>query len=121
MVRDIPVAGIRDKTLSEWLQLDGDLTLVKAMTSIQQLEMVQQQQALLHDKETKQFWIDVVKTSRKTIKNRSYTGKRCGQSKHTIRSRCGKGPNHDIEVHVCPAKGVNGTKCGKKEENPIYK
>ena len=44
MVRDILVAGIRDKRLSERLQLDGDLTLEKAVTSIRQSETVHQQQ-----------------------------------------------------------------------------
>ena len=44
MVRYILVDGIHNKRLSKRLQLDGDLTLEKAVTCIQQLEMVHQEQ-----------------------------------------------------------------------------
>ena len=40
----MPVTGIPDKRLSEQLQLDGDLTLEKVVTSIWQTETVNQQQ-----------------------------------------------------------------------------
>ena len=72
MLRDILVAGIHNKRLLKRLQLDGDLTMEKAVTSIRQSEMVHQQQALLHDKDTKQFPIDAVKTSRRPDKNTVY-------------------------------------------------
>ena len=39
MVRDILVAGIRNKRLSKRLQLDGDLTQEKALTSISTMDI----------------------------------------------------------------------------------
>ena len=55
VVRDILVASVRYKRLSERLQLDGDLTLEKAVTCIWQSEMVHQQQAFLHGDNTRKF------------------------------------------------------------------
>ena len=47
MLRDRLVVGIRDSALSKKLQLDANLTLEKAKTSIRQHEAVQEQQSLL--------------------------------------------------------------------------
>ena len=44
LIRDGLVIGIPDSKLSEWLQLDTDLTLEKAVTINQQLETVHWQQ-----------------------------------------------------------------------------
>ena len=68
------VAGTHDKRLSERLQLDGDLSLDKAVTIIWQSETVHQQELFLHGSDTIQFPIDAVKTSRGTCKNTSNTG-----------------------------------------------
>ena len=112
MVRDILVAGSCDKRLLERLQLDGDFTLEKAVTSIWKMKTVHKQQALLHDKEAKQFPIDVVKTSRRPVKNMSDTGRGSGQSRQMKCSMCGKSPNHNIEV--CPAKCMICRKYGRR-------
>ncbi|KAI4879857.1 hypothetical protein NFI96_004001 [Prochilodus magdalenae] len=47
MVRDRLVVGLRDKKLSEQLQLDSELTLEKAVTRARQSEQVKNQQNLL--------------------------------------------------------------------------
>ena len=47
MIRDRLVVGIRDKSLSERLQMESDLTLEKAKKLIRQSEAVQQQQGIL--------------------------------------------------------------------------
>ena len=47
MIRDRLVVGIRDKSLSERLQMDADLTLEKAKKSIRQREAVHEQQEIL--------------------------------------------------------------------------
>ena len=76
LIRDILVAGIRDKRLSERLQMDGsDLTLEKALTCIRQSEMVHQQQVILRGDETRQFPVDAVKTSKRPGKSTSNTGR----------------------------------------------
>ena len=115
MIRDRLVVGIHDKKLSERLQLDADLTLEKAVTSVRQSEMVHQQQSLLHGGEPKHVPIDAVQTIRKPIKKNPSSGRERNQFKRTTFSRCsrcGKSPNHDYEV--CPAKGMTCRKCGKK-------
>ena len=109
MIRDGLVVGIRDARLSQRLQLDSDLTLEKAVTSIRQSEMVHQQQSLLRGEEEGQFPIDAVKTSKV---NKPKSGKGNGQPRQTTCPRCGKRPYHDKEV--CPAKGMICRKCGKR-------
>ena len=47
MIRDCLVVGIKDKSLSERLQMESDLTLDKAKTFVRQRETVQQQQGIL--------------------------------------------------------------------------
>ena len=45
MIRDQLVVGLQDTMLEEKLQLDPDLTLKKAITTVQQSEAVKKQQA----------------------------------------------------------------------------
>ena len=47
------VVGIRDSALSEYLQLESDLTLDKAKKRIRQREVVRIQQEILHKAQTK--------------------------------------------------------------------
>ena len=47
MIRDHIVVGLRDARLSEKFQLDGALTLDKAVSTVRQAEAVQEQQAAL--------------------------------------------------------------------------
>ena len=47
LIRDRIVVGIRDKALSERLQLEADLTLEKAVNPIRQKEVVRKQQSLM--------------------------------------------------------------------------
>ena len=47
MIRDRIVVGLRDKALSEKLQLESDLTLEKAVNQARQKELVRQQQEVL--------------------------------------------------------------------------
>ena len=48
MVWDCLVVGLHDLALSQWLQMDPDLTLEKAKTLSCQRESVREQQGLLH-------------------------------------------------------------------------
>ncbi len=47
MIRDRLVVGIRDKTLSQRLQMESDLTLGKAKRLIMQKEAVREQESVL--------------------------------------------------------------------------
>ena len=51
MIRDRLVIGIRDRTLSDRLQMEPDLTLEKAKKLIRQREAVKEQGAALKDQE----------------------------------------------------------------------
>ena len=85
LIRDILVASIHDKRLSEGLQMDGaDLTMEKAVTCIRQSETVHHQQVFLCEEDTRQFPINVVKTSRRPGKSMSDTGQGSGPSKKTM-------------------------------------
>ena len=50
LIRDRIVVGIRDARLSENLQLDHQLTLEKAVTSVRQSELIKEQQKTLRSK-----------------------------------------------------------------------
>eukprot|EP00794_Sanderia_malayensis_P016472 gene16472-18109_t len=50
LIRDRIVVGLADRSLSERLQLEADLTLEKAITQARQKELVHQQQGILRQK-----------------------------------------------------------------------
>ncbi len=76
MIRDRIVVGIRDKTLSERLQLDPDLTLEKAKKLVRQREAVHKQQAMLRDGSKQEMPVDFVRY-KPPLKQRAQKG---GQS-----------------------------------------
>ena len=53
MIRYRIVVGIRDKVLSQCLQLDPDLTMEKVKTLTCQQEAIQEQQVILDNRSTK--------------------------------------------------------------------
>ena len=69
-------------------------------------------QVFLCGDNTRQFPIDVMKTLRRPVRSMLNTGWGSGPSKQTIRSKCGKSPNYDIEV--CPAKDAICRVCGRE-------
>ena len=105
MLRDRLVVGIRDKTMSEKLQLDQDLTLEKAKIIIRQREAI-------HDQ------AEVVQVGEKMALDGAFTQKKPHQiaSNHPERNRkkcirCGKGQH---PYHACPAKDTVCHKCHRK-------
>ena len=48
MIKDCLVVGIKDKVLSEQLQLDASLTLERVKTAIRQCEAVQDNRGMLN-------------------------------------------------------------------------
>ena len=73
---------------------------------------VHRQRVFLHGDDTRQIPIDAVKMSRIPGKNMLDTYQKSGQSRQTNCLRCGKSPNHDIEVRH--AKDTICRKFGKK-------
>ena len=105
MLRDRLVVGIRDKMMSEKLQLDQDLTLEKAKIIIRQREAI-------HDQ------AEVLQVGEKMALDGAFTQKKPHQiaSNHPERNRkkcirCGKGQH---PYHACPAKDTVCHKCHSK-------
>ena len=123
MIRDRLVVGIKDSKLSENLQLDGKLTLEKAIAQARQKETVKQQQPLLRGgpvtnlKATQEAPVGAVTKKPTTTKStnsqlpQQQVKQKTTTSKRTC-NRCGKFPSHDRQH--CPARDVTCHKCGKQ-------
>lgn len=100
LVRDKLVVGIRDEKLSEKLQLDGTLTLEKAIETITQAERVKNENAELRNGNETVNRINKFKQSKKRLDNKQQTPK-C--------TRCGAQLGHSR--NACPAKNQKCKKC----------
>ena len=124
MIRDRLVVGIRDDNLSQQLQMDAELTLVKAKTRIRQKETIYHQQGILKGNTDTHVANDLeeikqTKSKRpsgtKSHKNDSIPGTsrkcmRCGKPKHP-RDKC---PARDAECFKCHKKGHYSSLCLSK-------
>ena len=124
MIRDRLVVGIRDENLSQQLQMDPELTLVKAKTRIHQKEAIHHQQGILKGNTDTHVANDLeeikqAKSKRpsgtKSHKNDSTAGTsrkcmRCGKPKHP-RDKC---PARDTECFKCHKKGHYSSLCLSK-------
>lgn len=74
MIRDRLVVGIRHNGLSERLQMDGELTLEKAIVKIRQHEEIKKQQPIVRETtDQKEANVDLLKFRKKSHKDQ--TGK----------------------------------------------
>jgi transposase InsO family protein len=116
MIRDRIVVGVRDRRLSEKLQLDNSLTLEKAIGSARQSEAVKREQQELHGEEQKPQ-IDRVGSSsssqQKTHLSTKFEGKChwCGSTKRHDKSEC---PAKNSECHNCKKTGHYAKVCKSK-------
>ncbi|XP_036001498.1 uncharacterized protein K02A2.6-like [Fundulus heteroclitus] len=117
MVRDRLVVGLRDLRLSEQLQMDPELTLVKAVAKVKQSELIKKQQELLKTN----FKAEVVNTQLDSVHSKPQGGVRVKQNKwqpnQTFKktrpcSRCGDTKGHAFLQ--CPAREVICNNCKKK-------
>ena len=110
-IRDRVVLGIRDRELSEKLQLQADLTVDQAIQQARQSELVKQQ--LNEQRHTSQSGtLDAVshRGSRGGNPRGQGRGRGRGRVYHDHCSNCGG--NHDKRA-TCPAKGKKCRGCGK--------
>ena len=82
LIRDSIVVGIRDKNLSEKLQLESDLTLEKAVNLVRQRETVRKQQEFLNAEEKSIGYVKKMKG--KPVQQESQKTKQDDQSKLNI-------------------------------------
>ena len=125
MIRDRIVVGIRDKALSQRLQMDSELTLEKAKTLSRQREAIQEQQVLLNSTSTTRE-IDFVRRGKgpakksQTRKSPNTSTSRSPYNK-SMCTRCGRGPHsrqqcpaNSVECHKCKIKGHFSSQCFSK-------
>ncbi|UYV66350.1 K02A2.6-like, partial [Cordylochernes scorpioides] len=113
LIRDRIVVGVRDKALSERMQLDSELTLEKAVKMVRQQEAVRQQQVDLQRPSTSQKVNQVKFNSKKQSPKQQQPSRKKEKSAKT-RSRCPKcgGFNHR-EGQACLAEGQKCNLCSK--------
>lgn len=119
MIHDRLVVTIRDKPLSECLQMEVDLTLDKAKMLIRQREAVQQQQGILKGESE----IEAVnvrhkknrtgKTQKRTLNPSQTVTRQLVPDQPQIRTckRCRKG-SHSCQL--CPARDATCYRCNRK-------
>ncbi|UYV74340.1 K02A2.6-like [Cordylochernes scorpioides] len=115
LIRDRIVVGVRDRALSERMQLDTDLTLVKATLMAKQLESVKEQQSSLYQQDSidqiKKMPNHIKETKRHEQKIRQFKSNQLGGLSHGC-TRYGNSNNHDWKN--CPAMNSYCSKCKKK-------
>ncbi|UYV60392.1 SLC38A11 [Cordylochernes scorpioides] len=112
LIRDRIVVGVRDKALSERMQLDSELTLEKAVKLVRQQEAVRQQQVDLQRPSTSQKVNQVKFNSKKQSPKQQQQPSRKKEKSAKTRSRCPKcgGFNHR-EGQACRAEGQRCNLC----------
>ncbi|UYV63145.1 hypothetical protein LAZ67_2003289 [Cordylochernes scorpioides] len=114
LIRDRIVVGVRDKALSERMQLDSELTLEKAVKMVRQQEAVRQQQVDLQRPSPSQKVNQVKFNSKKQSPKQQQQPSRKKEKSAKTRSRCPKcgGFNHR-EGQACRAEGQRCNLCSK--------
>ncbi|UYV72148.1 K02A2.6-like, partial [Cordylochernes scorpioides] len=112
LIRDRIVVGVRDKALSERMQMDSELTLEKAVKMVRQQEAVRQQQVDLQRPSTSQKVNQVKFNSKKQSPKQQQSSRKKKSAK--TRSRCPKcGGFTHREGQACRAEGQRYNLCSK--------
>ncbi|RVE73710.1 hypothetical protein OJAV_G00033850 [Oryzias javanicus] len=119
MVRDRFVVGLKDKRLSEQLQMDPELTLEKAVNRARQSEQVKKQQEMLNCNFRADVHVDGVHArqqggARARANAQQYRQKVKKSAQETITQcmRCGDSKGHSMQQ--CPAREAVCNQCRKK-------
>ena len=110
LIRDRIVVGIRDKSLSERLQMDEKLTLEDAKWKVRREAVQGHQELLKATVKTEQFGVDAVQ--RRMMSRKVPIQKQTEESPSSGKCRrCGRGPH---TRQMCPAKEAVCHKCKRK-------
>ncbi len=139
LLRDRLLVGLRDRTLSERMQLDRDRTLEKTINMARQSEVIKKQQTDLRGESRSGAEIDAV-AAKIVAKNCSSKFKNSIFPKHASTSslnkndkrpcqRCGKTPGHgkwqrpakDVSCHMCGKKGPYSKMCKTAKQCMLLK
>ena len=118
LIHDRIVVGIRDKNLSERLQLESELTLSKAINAVRQKEVVKKQQNLMSF--SAQPTVDAVKSSKQRNPSRGksadvdsrYNKSEKNQNKQSA-TKCERCSGPPDQKQACPARNSKCHSCGK--------
>ena len=110
ILRDRIVIGIRDKGLSQKLQLNDKLTLQETLIQVRSKEMVHKQSQALQQLNVARA--DAVKRTPNQADNPARKQKKRSRQKRKECYRCGTSPHHKLAE--CPAKESTCKSCGKK-------
>ncbi|UYV76985.1 hypothetical protein LAZ67_14002708, partial [Cordylochernes scorpioides] len=114
LIRDRIVVGVRDKALSERMQLDSELTLEKAVKMVRQQEAVRQQQVDLQRPSASQKVNQVKFNSKNFSPKQQQQPSRKKEKSAKTRSRCPKcGGFTHREGQACRAEGQRCNLCSK--------
>ena len=115
MIRDRIVVGLRDKALSEKLQLESDLTLEKAVNQARQKELVRQQQEVLRPQGQQAIGsIDRLKFKNSTDKKFPSTIQFTRPKVNPTNTNCGHCGGKPHRRNECPAKDSTCNACKKR-------
>lgn len=127
LTRDRLVVGFRDRKVSERLQLDAHLNLLKALTVARQHETVRQQEAQIHNGQAQKVNVDNVRAGKSQPLTRKNPGKSPADALSLSASKtaktssgkkqtgyCGWCGRERHSKSVCPAKNATCRKCTKK-------
>ena len=114
MVRDRIVVGLKDKTLSEKLQLEADLTLEKAINQARQKELVRQQQGIIRQEGPSASNVDRVKSTRPRPKDKFKTSFKTSNKVKDRNQTCGRCGGKPHKRNECPAKDSICNSCKRK-------
>lgn len=116
LIRDRIVVGIRDKRLSERLQMDSDLTLAKAIQNVRLSETVKKQQTILHSSaaEDSVSNMDAIRTNTKMAKKQTWQQSKGQRPDRQGEKECGWCGRKKHSWKDCPARDVECRKCQKK-------
>jgi len=91
IIRDRIVVGFRNTSLSEWFQMDPELTLEKTKTIVHQREAVRDQQCIIKGDRVDSSVDAVSRTTPYTKSRRSYKSDGPKKCLH-----CGRSPSHPL-------------------------
>ena len=116
LIRDRIVVSIRDKTLSERMQLDPKLTLESAKTLVRQREAVHEHQQILRTPPKQELTVEFIRRRPPGRPSRTIEGAPSPSSCKCI--RCGKG-SHSRQTcpaicHQCKKRGHYSSQCRLK-------
>ena len=108
LLRDKIVVGVRDKKLSEHLQLDEKLTLEKCLAKVRAKELIEKQMSYLNTDATARA--DAVKSTRRAGAPKQAKKKPRQHGRRRTCFRCGNEPH---AFDDCPAKAAKCSKCSR--------